>query len=93
MTVRRYGGQVSMFLCVCVYRSLPACVPRLPAIMLPVKASMDCRLGDTHVTAPAAVGLKRRYLCATHNTKKHTRTSHTVLCLRTCSCYCSVYCL
>lgn len=33
-----------------------------PAIMLPVKASMDCRLGDTQVTAPAAVGLKRRYL-------------------------------
>jgi len=30
--------------------------------MFPVKASMDCRLGDTQVTAPAAVGLKRRYL-------------------------------
>jgi hypothetical protein len=32
--------------------------------MPPVKASIDCRLGDTHVTAPAAVGLKRRYLQA-----------------------------
>jgi hypothetical protein len=30
--------------------------------MLPVNASMDCMLGETHVTAPAAVGLKRRYL-------------------------------
>jgi hypothetical protein len=47
-----------------------------------VNASMDCRLGDTHVTAPAAVGLKRRYLQAQHQHQQHMQAaiSSWVLC-------------
>jgi hypothetical protein len=67
----RGGHELNSLLLGMLSRSRPhQCCQASPAMMLPVNASMDCRLGDTHVTAPAAVGLKRRYL-QNHNTHKH----------------------